>query len=193
MVNMTLDAMIQETAVYVGESDNIGASPYTGDALKIANKIISGINIAYNNISKYRWRLFHKETITLGSGLTIDITALAKTFSEVKSIKCNDVDVSYEFINSTTIELPNNSQGDSIDITYYYTPAELSGSSLTGKVEHTNGTYDNKILCFYAAYHYLQIDADETAPYWLNLYNEGYDGITQNTGQVKRVSVRSEY
>lgn len=186
MQNLTLDQMIQETATYVDE--DIGSSPYSGDVLKIVNKIVSGINYAYIKTSKEKWKPFVKESVVVGVDNTVDTTSFTNTFNGVRKI--TDVsgnEIKYSFVDSITLEMFGASAGDTVYFTYYYIPDELSVSDLTAKIIQPNGAIDNKILCFYGAYHYLTTENDAQASYWLNLFNDGFDSITQQRGEIMQV------
>jgi hypothetical protein len=183
--------MIQETAVYVNE--DIGTSPYTGDNLKIANKIISGLNYAYMKICKEKWKPFIRETVTLGADGTIDLTGLDETFNGIRNLQdASDTEIAFRYVDNTTLEVAQGKENDTVYLTYFYVPAELSGSTLTGKIVLPEGVVNNRVLCFYSAYQYLTIENDSYAGYWLNLFNDGFDNISQSRGEVVQVKKETE-
>lgn len=185
MANLTLQQMIDKVAMYARRE--IGSAPYTGDNLDVVNKIIDGINYAYEKICKEKYRLYYSEQITLDSNLRYDTANLTKTLWEIDSIKISNYMYQFEFVDDTVIVVPDGAEGVTFDIKYSYIPSSFTISSLTGKPAFRDGQIDNTIMCYYATYHYLNIEIDSSSVTWLNLFNEGFSKIRESKGSSKKV------
>jgi hypothetical protein len=183
MANLTLQQMIDKVAMYTRRE--IGASPYTGENLDIVNKIKDGINYAYEKICKEKYRLSYTQDITLDSNLEYDTSNLTKTLLEIKKINYDNLNYRFEFMDDDVIRIPDGTSGTTYEITYTYVPTVLS--DLTDKPEFKEGQIDDTIICYYAAYHYLNIEIDSSSITWLNLFNEGFEKIRDRKGASKKV------
>lgn len=183
MSNMTLQQMLEKVAMYTRRE--IGSSPYTGESLDIVNKITDGINYAYIKICKEKYKLIHKENVTLDSNLQFNTDSLSKTLFEIEKVTYDELPLKFHFVDDTTCYIPDGYQSGIYEVIYSYIPAELS--NLTDKPVFPDGAIDNKIFCYYAAYHYLNIEIDSSAVTWLNLFNEAFSKIRQRKGASKQV------
>lgn len=183
MANLTLQEMITKVAMYTRRE--IGLAPYTGDNLDIATKITDGINYAYEKICKERYRLYFTEEITLDSNLQYDTSNLTKTLFEIDSIKIDTCSYEFEFIDDTTLYMPYGTVGNTYTIKYSFIPNKLS--EMTDKPLFKDGQIDSSILCFYASYHYLNIEIDSSSVTWLNLFNDAFENIRESKGKSKKV------
>lgn len=180
---MTLDKMLQETAVYTGES--IGDAPYSGSALAITNIFKSAINYAYKRIAREKWMPFYSEDVELDANLQFAVASLTKKFNGIKKIEDSDGDeIIWEMATDGTIECPYEEAEDDVTVTYFYIPDDLSSANDEPVIP--NAQADHKLLCYYAAFQYLvtEEEPDEQVNRWLGLWNEGYFEITQNTGEM---------
>lgn len=183
---MTLDEMIQECASYTDNSEDIGVAPYSGDALTMANKYVSAINYAYKKIAKERFRLDYSEGIVLDANLEFSLSSLTKTFYKMVSVENSDEkEISWGLRPGNKVRCPNETAADTVTVFYYYIPADLVITTLTGTMLFPGEAVDPKIPCYYAAYLYFKIDDDERSEIWLPLWNDGYDSIRQNRGETE--------
>jgi len=188
---LTLDEMYHEIASYVDE-EIAAAGPYTGDELILVNKFKSAINYAYiNKIAKEKYRLEYKDTVTLDNDQQFALSALTKTFYEIRKIEdINESKITnWEFSPDEKVYFPYNASGETFTVYYYCLPDELTGTGDTPIFPAA--AVDHKILCFFAAFQYWNIEDDEDsiskANKWLALWNDGYNNIKQNRGQKRKI------
>lgn len=165
---MTLDEILIETATYIDEDLIKSNDVYVGEGLKLVNKLKSAINYAYKKICREKYKLDYFETLSKDSPLTKKFYQLIKLV-----ITGTDLPIDYE-VKGDNIYYNYDGQ---VDITYYYIPDELVNLQDVPKLPES--AVDHKILCFYAAFHYLSMEQDERAAVWLNLWNDGFENINQ--------------
>jgi len=180
--------MYHEIATYVDE-DFPAAGPYTGDDLILANKFKSAVNTAYLKIAKEVYRMEYKEDVVLDSNSQFAISSLTKTFYQAKKIEnTNEYPVDWEFVPEEKIECINESSGNTVTVFYYYLPAELTD---TDTPVFPAGVLDHKVLCYFAAFAYWNMEVDDSAPAkaakWLALWNDGYLNIKPARGAKMRI------
>lgn len=176
---MTLDEMYIETAMYTDENIVKTSGDYSGDNLKIINKFKSALNYAYKKICKEKFKLLATENITVINN-AINIADLNKAFFKLKDIKdSNGYELNYN-LNGDIISLDNGN----VVVNYYYMPDDLV--NLTDVPLLPEAGVDHKILCYFAAFQYLNIEDDDRASKWINLWNDGFNSIKQ-PNKIRRV------
>lgn len=182
--------MLQEISSIV--SEDIGSSPYTGDNLKKVNLMKSGINYAYGKLCREKVKPYTNEIIVLDSNKDFDVTTLTKELNEINMITSESgLQLDFFFVNDTDIRVDTSSPNANVIVYYYYIAPELTNS--TDKVVHANGSYDNKGLCYYGAYHYLTVGTDSSNTVWLNLYNDWFDNIRPYKGVSRQVKSKMRW
>ena len=187
---MTLDEMYVEIATYVDETITKTGAVYLDTSLAITNKFKSAINEAYRKIATERYKLIYSQTVTLDANLQFTLSGLTKTFYRLVRVEdADEYEITAMIIPAEKVECPNEASGDTVTVYYYYLPAELS--VLTGSPEFPTAAVDHKVMCYYAAFKYLTIEGEQEnrvkARDWLALWNEGFDSINQNRGEVDTV------
>jgi len=189
---LTLDEMFIETATYVDETIEKTDGVYTGESLAIVNKFKSAINRAYIKIAKFRFKLDHSEDVVLDANKQFSLSSLSKTFYEIIKIENEDeAPVRRAFVPGNKVECPDYNEGDTLTVYYYYIPAKLQ--NLDDTPEFPAGAVDHKVLCYYAAFEYLHMEGmydrtkAEQADKWLAFWNDGYNEIKQNRGEIEQV------
>lgn len=171
---MTLDDMYIETAMYVDETITKTDGEYAGNSLIIVNKFKSALNYAYKKICREKFPLEFTETVFSGDNLT-------KTLVKVKYVKAEDIEIPYS-IEAGSINFDYDGQ---VEILYEYMPDNLA--NLTDVPELPEEKVDHKILCYWAAFNYFNIDDDDRANKWLSMWNDGFDSINRGYKKFKRV------
>lgn len=176
---MTLDEMYIETASYIDETLSKTNGVYTGESLVIVNKLKSAINYAYKKICREKYKLEYFETLSKDSPFT-------KNFYRLISIVATGTDepIDYE-IKGDNIYYDYDCQ---VDVRYYYVPDELINLTDVPLLPET--AVDHKLLCFYAAFHYFNIEEDGKAKAWLNIWNDGFNSIKQ---AAQRTKIKNKY
>lgn len=164
---------------------NLSAKYADTDATNVQTKEIlkDGINAAYLKIAREKLAFEYTETIT-PINQEIDFKSLANTFLKLKSINVNGAPLLCD-IEMDKIKVFADGE---VKITYYYLPKELENdldiSGLPPNIEHRS-------LCYYAAFHYLNIDGDETASKWLSLWEDLFKNM--NTIKFEQTQVVNVY
>lgn len=163
---MTLEEMYNETAMYIGEVLQKEGNLYIGESITLTNIFKSAINYVYKKICREKYNLETTENITSGQALT-------KKLYKVKSVNIEGEAIPY-ILGNNTIEFDY----DSADVNYFYIPSNLT--NLTDIPELPEELVDHKILCYYAAFQYFNIEDDERAVKWLSMWEDGFKSIDGN-------------
>lgn len=177
---MTLQDMLNEVSSYVDDTDVVSDD-------QSQSRIISALNRAYKRICREKYRLNTEDTIILDNTLTIDCNKLSKKFMLFNAVyDSNGNELAYTFKNTNIINLPYNQSGDTVIINYSYLPDDLK--NMTDEPLLPDATVDHKLICYYAAYEYFIIDDNEQASYWLNLWNDGFNSISEQKVSQNQVN-----
>lgn len=164
---MTLDEMYAETAMYTDETINKVNGNYDGNSMPIINKFRSAINYAYKKICREKYHPEIEDRINPGDILTMK-------FYRILSVKTEDgFDIDYSIEDN---ELRYDYDG-AVLVRYQYIPNDLV--NLTDEPIVPEEYVDYKIMCYYAAFQYLNIEDDDRAARWLSLWNDGFDSIKE--------------
>ena len=170
----TLDDMLIETAKYCDVEISKTDGAYSGDSLVITDKLKSAINYAYKKICLEKIHREYKEEFT-------SMAALTKTF--FKAISLKDADGHEIPFSIEAGEFVYDSD-ETLTLHYIYIPPELA--ALTD-VPDLPANADLRIPCYYAAYFYLSDDSDERAAKYVDLWNDGFESLTEAPKQQKTV------
>ena len=189
MALVTLDDLFVECAMYSDEIISKTSGAYTGDSLLIVNKFKTGINKAYQDITKEKCRLEITEDMTLDSDLQFATSGLTKTFFYLVKIEDSDGNkIDYKKANNGKIECPYQVSGEEVTVTYNYIPVELSGLT---DVPVLPAYIDRRVLCYRGAYEYLSLETGNSAydRSQVNLakFNDSYEKIDENTGFPQQI------
>lgn len=184
---MTLDEMIQEVALYIGEIITKSGSTYTSAKAK---KIVSGINYAISKIVNEKFKLYYKESVTLDSNLSFDTTALNYKFIDVKTLKdaCNN-NVKYNIYGKTTITCPDMVEGDILTLEYQYSPPEFTLNNIAADFPLPEQNVNPRIACMFSAYFYYDTNGDDRSALWLDKWNDGFASISQPAQEESIIDV----
>lgn len=172
---MTLEEMYNESAMFIGETLQKESGVYIGESITITKIFKSAINYAYKKICKEKYTLEHTENITSGQ-------TLSKKLYKIKSVTIDSQPINYKIgANTVTFDY------DSADVEYIYLPNDLS--ELTD--EPVLDTVDHSILCYYASFAYFNVEDDERAVKWLNMWEDGFNSIDGN--RTYQTAVKSVY
>jgi hypothetical protein len=175
---VTLDDMYKETAMYVGETLQSQDGSYIGESIILINIFKSAINFAYKKIAREKYNLEFEDSVSSGDVLT-------KKFYKVKKVSVDNSPIDYQ-IENNAIEFDYDGY---VDVLYYYIPNDLT--NLTDVPELPDEAVDHKILCYYAAFQYFNIEDDDRAVKWLNMWEDGFNTINNN--RVFQTQVKTVY
>jgi len=184
---MTVLQMLNETATYTDTTNELGTTtPYTGAALTLANKFVSGLNYAKNKICRERYAPDYRQSVTLDSDLRFQPADLTYTLLYVYKVLNSDGDeITCKQFDYNNYECPYEESGATVTVYYKYLPSDFSSSSLTTEPSFAEKHVDHKLLCYYAAYQYLLLEGDTISlgksSYWLNLWNDGFNTVLTDT------------
>ncbi|QHT60670.1 hypothetical protein GXP70_12445 [Paenibacillus lycopersici] len=177
---MTLDEMIQQCAVDIDEELPKSGGVYVGDELVTANKIVAGLNYAYQKAARDKHFLTMQETMTLDDKRSFTVSSLAQPVVKVWNV----YDASGEPIdwierNQATIVCSDYDSGAAVTVEYSYLPPRLLIANLNGSPLITERQIDHMIFCYYADFYVLSLEPDnesrEKASTFLGLFNDGID------------------
>jgi len=184
---MTLKELYYEIAKRVDEDITINFDGTMDDDTKeLIDKFLSSINYFYRKVAKDKRLFLWKESVELNNGI-LDISLLEKEFCELLRIESEAGDkIKYLEINNSNIKCETDAKN--VIVYYYYLPTRLQ--NLSDSPQFPNDVDDN-ILCFYAAYDYLNIEGENEdrikAQSQLILLNDALDGIKKRNGPSKYV------
>jgi hypothetical protein len=162
----------------------------SSDKVEYASRFTAALNYAKGKIARERYSPDYSEEIALTDEIFVT-TALTKQLLKIKRIEDpNGSELSWERLSSTQIKVPGQT---SVTILYNYLPADLVNDA--DILDLPISAIDPQILCFYAIYQYYLIEggADDLdkSGYWLGLWNDGFENINSNIGEVRKI--RSVY
>ena len=184
---MTVKELYFEIAKRVNEEIAINYDNTMDDNTKeLVNKFLSSINYMYRKVAKDKRLFLWKESVELNNGI-LDISLLEKEFCELLKIETESGDrIKYSEVNNLNIKCEADDKN--VIVYYYYLPERLQ--NLSDSPQFPNDVDDN-ILCFYAAYDYLNIEGENEdrvkAQGQLILLNDALDGIRKRKGPTKYV------
>lgn len=187
---MTLDELIKQCSYDTDETQI--TSPYTGDDLTIVTKYVAGINYAYQKICRERFRLYTSDTVTLDANQSFDISMLMNPCIEIVAVEtAPNYEIPWKRRFGNSVYVPGMSENDSVIVSYAYVPPRLTLDSLDDSPLLPEHKVDHRILCYYADFEYLKIEVDAVsrnrADTWLALFNDGFDRIVSNFGEVRQI------
>lgn len=174
--------MIQQCAVDIDETLSKSSGAYTGDALEIASKIVTGINYAYQKIAREKNVLILEESVTLDSDKRFSYSNLTKTVIRILDVlDSNDAHTDWQLLRKDTVTCNNLAEGDAVTVRYTFLPSKLSVSNLTEEPLLPLDKIDHLALCYYADFYVLSLEPDsaskEKAVMFLDLFNGEVDSI----------------
>lgn len=171
---MTLDDMLQECAMYVSEELTKTNDVYAGEMLDKVKKFMSGINYAYKKICREKFHLTFEDIVNPGDVLT-------KPFYKVLSVKNLDGSpVPFEMVENDI-----RYDAGTVKIKYEYIPSELV--NLTDVPEIPEEKVDHRILCYFGAFQFLNINDDERAEKWLSMWEDAFSNISSANTKLNYV------
>lgn len=170
--------MYNETAMYIGEVLQKQDNEYIGESITLTNIFKSAINFAYKKIVREKYPLEYEDTVSSGDPLT-------KKFYKLKKVSVDNLPIDFT-IENNAIEFDYDGP---VDVLYNYIPNELS--SLTDVPELPDEAVDHRLLCYYAAFQYFNIEDDDRAVKWLNMWEDGFSSIRAD--KVRQTVVKRIY
>ncbi|MDP4160856.1 MAG: hypothetical protein Q8911_14015 [Bacillota bacterium] len=175
---MTLDQMIDQILENTG-NDSSSKVEYTP-------RFKASLNYAKNKMAKERYSPDYSETVTL-TDETYNLASLTKNILKIiKITDSNNTPLNWERTSITQIKVPGQAN---VTIQYSYLPADLINT--TDVLDFPLSVVDPQILCYFATYQYFLIEGGNndlaTSSYWLNLWNDGFNNISKNIGEVERI------